>query len=204
MRHAWPIAAVVALPLAFVAGRWSSPAPPAAVAPAPPPPRPVAGAPPAVADATACERRLAAATALLELQERARVGTPVPFPCIAYFVRTDGAYPHAADALKRCDGWARRFDAAFHVDARFMTDDGPAEYAALSPFPDGTAFDDNADRRWKLRLELGEAELMDAWGGRELTELEILDEKIGFLRDAGEDEAVLAELEAKRAALAAP
>jgi len=124
------------------------------------------------------------------------------FPCLAFFSQPSGTYNHGADRLQECSSWTDRFEASGQANSRFMTDEGLREYSMLSPRPSGAVSDENAGKRWQARLQQGEEELMAAWGGRELTELEQLDEQIAFWNDVGggdeNSERILQGLEVKR------
>ena len=124
------------------------------------------------------------------------------FPCMAFFSQPAGSYNHAADSLRTCEGWKTRFHEQGQANSRFMTDGGLAEWSSLTPRPEGADFDENASKRWKLRLDQGEAALMDAWGGRELSPIEKVDEQIAFWRELDNEE-MIAEAQAKRARLVA-
>ncbi len=84
-----------------------------------------------------------------------------------------------------------------------MTDDGPREFSSATPRPTGALFDENAGKRSQVRHEEGVAALMDAWGGRDFTELEKLDQQISFWREVDGGEERLEDLETQRAKLAA-
>ncbi len=121
------------------------------------------------------------------------------FPCMAFFSQPRGSMNHAVGALRACHVWRQTFrDHGGQANSRFMTDEGLVEYSVAVPRPADSDFDDNASKRWHSRLEEGEAALMEVWGGRELTELEEIDESIKFWRRAGNEERVR-ELEARRA-----
>jgi hypothetical protein len=124
------------------------------------------------------------------------------FPCMAFFAQPSGSKNHGIAHLRSCDSWTAHFHGGAQANSRFATDDGIVEYSVATPRPPGAPYDDNAARRWKSRLQAGEAELMAEWGGRELTEVERLDEKIRFWEDAGAPD-MADEARARRAKLLA-
>ena len=74
---------------------------------------------------------------------------------------------------------------------------------SVAPIEAGPSFDPNTQLRWTKRLEEGKAQLMADVDGRELTELEQLDQQIVFMREWGAGDDIIPALEARRAKLAA-
>jgi hypothetical protein len=112
------------------------------------------------------------------------------------FSQASGTYNHGVDSLQECSSWRDRFEASGQANSRFMTEEGTREYSMLSPRPSGGESDENDGKRWQARVQQGEDELLAAWGGRELTELEQLDEQIAFWNEfGGEDESTQRRME---------
>jgi hypothetical protein len=137
------------------------------------------------------------------------------FPCMAFFSQPAKSYNHGVYELRECEGWSRRFESGGGANSSFMTDEGVAEYSMMSVSPRSTDRDENASTRWRVRLSEGEAALIDAWGGREFTEIEEVElsmefwhearvstlQEEGGASDTSAIDDIIAELEAKHARL---
>jgi hypothetical protein len=126
------------------------------------------------------------------------------FPCLAYFSQPTGTVGRGLDALKACPAWSDAFGAGETATGSFMTDAGVKEYSLAMPRPPGSTGDGAARQRFRARREDGEAALMRAWDGRELTELEKIDQSIAFFgaQDDPKSRAIVEKLREERKALA--
>lgn len=128
------------------------------------------------------------------------------FPCFAWFAQPNGAMNHGGDSLTGCAAWVERYGtgAMSQANSSLVSDDeGTLEYAMLGPHPPDMEWDDNASKRFDVRLEEGRQRLMDAWNARDPTELEAVEADLAFwkAREAEGSEAAarfVENLEARR------
>ena len=126
------------------------------------------------------------------------------FPCMAFFVHDQGADDQNVE-IPPCDRWTELFGKVGGMASdQFITDNGLVGFSmqSVAPIEVEPSFDANNQLRWTKRLEEGKAQLMAEVDGRELTELEQLDQQIEFMRQYGGEDLIPA-LEARRGKLAA-
>ena len=127
------------------------------------------------------------------------------FPCMAFFMHDQGADDQDGE-IPPCERWTELFGPMGGMAGdQFMTESGLVELSmrSVAPIEAEPSFDPNNQLRWTKRLEEGKAQLIADAGGRELTEIEKIDQQIAFMREYGGFEEFLPALEARRAKLAA-
>jgi hypothetical protein len=125
------------------------------------------------------------------------------FPCMAFFMHDPGA---DEEDVPPCERWTDLFGPMGGMATdQFMTKDGLVGFSmqSVAPIDVEPSVDPNNQLRWTKRLEEGKAQLMGEVDGRELTELEQLDQQIELMRQWGAGEEIIPALEARRAKLAA-
>ena len=127
------------------------------------------------------------------------------FPCMAFFMHDQSADDQDVE-IPPCERWTELFGPMGGMaNDQFMTKDGLVGFSmgSVAPIEAEPSFDPNTQLRWTKRLEEGKAQLMADVDGRELTEIERLDQQIEAMREWGAGEEIIPALEARRAKLAA-